>query len=80
MFYSLIGIIVINSFLLSTYAPTTKKNKFSTYLAFREALYKDLFTHARLHSTVSIAGLIIIVVTNKVVVDVADTVGIRVEH
>ena len=45
MFYTLIGIVVVNSYLLSSYAAVPKKDKFTMYLAFREALYKALFIH-----------------------------------
>ena len=80
MFYNLVGVIAVNSFLLSTYAPAAKEDKFSTHLAFREALCKGLFAHARPHSTVIMAGLITAAVTNRVAVGAADTVGGRVEH
>ena len=80
MFYSLISIIVVNFFLLSTYAPTTKEDKFLIYLAFREALYKDLFVYTRPHSTVIIADLVTTVVTNRVAVGAADIIGVRVKH
>ena len=80
MFYNLVSVIAMNSFLLSTYAPAAKENKFSTYLAFREALCKGLFVHAKSHSTVIVAGPITAVVTNKVAVDAADTAGARVKH
>ena len=80
MFYSLVGVIAVNFFLLSTYAPAAKENKFSTYLAFRDALCKGLFTHTRPHSTVIIADLITVVVTNRVAVDTVDTAGIRVKY
>ena len=45
MFYSVIKIIIINSYLLSLYAPVPEKEKFTIYLAFRKALYKQLFIH-----------------------------------
>ena len=67
----------MNFFLLSTYAPATRKDKFSIYLAFREALCKGLFTHARPHSIVIIVGPITTVITNRVAVGVADIVGAR---
>ena len=80
MFYSLVNVIAVNSFLLSTYAPAIKEDKFLTYLAFREALCKGLFAHTRPHSTVIIAGPITAAVTNRVAVGAAGTVGARVEH
>ena len=80
MFYSLVSIIAINSFLLSTYAPTAKEDKFSIYLAFREALCKGLFTHIRPHSIIIITSSITVVVINKVAVGVVGTVGTRVKH
>ena len=46
MFYTLIGIMVVNSYLLSSYAAVPKEDKFTKYLAFRETLYKALFKHA----------------------------------
>ena len=46
IFYSLLDIVVVNSFLLSCYAPVTKEDRFLTHRAFREALCKDLFTYA----------------------------------
>ena len=46
MFYILIGIIIINFYLLSSYAAMPKEAKFTKYLAFREALYKALFNYA----------------------------------
>ena len=45
MFYTLISIVVVNSYLLSLYAPVPKEKKFMEHLAFREALYKALFEH-----------------------------------
>ena len=46
MFYAMIGIVVVNSYLLSSYAPVSRKEKFAKHLAFREALFKQLFEHA----------------------------------
>ena len=46
MFYTLIGIVVVDSYLLSSYAAVPKEDKFTKHLALREALYKALFTHA----------------------------------
>ena len=80
MFYSLVSVIVVNFFLLSTYASAAKENKFSIYLAFREALCKGLFAHARLHSIVIMVDPITAVVTNRVAVGAAGTVDARVEH
>ena len=45
MFYSVIEIIIVNSYLLSLHAPVSEKKKFTTYLTFRETLYKQLFMH-----------------------------------
>ena len=45
MFYLVIKIIIINSYLLSLHAPIPEKKKFTIYLAFREILYKQLFMH-----------------------------------
>ena len=46
MFYTTIGIIVVNFFLLSLHSPVSKKEKFTKHEVFREALYKGLFDHA----------------------------------
>ena len=46
MFYTLISIVVVNSYLLSSYAAVPKKEKFTKYLIYREALYKVLFAQA----------------------------------
>ena len=45
MFYTLIGIVVVNSYLLSLYAAVPKKEKFK-HLAYKETLYKALFAQA----------------------------------
>ena len=44
IFYTMVGIVVVNSYLLSSYASVPKKKKFVSYLAFRKALYKVLFS------------------------------------
>ena len=41
----MISVIVMNLYLLSLHAPVPKKNKYTDYLAFRQALYKALFQH-----------------------------------
>ena len=46
MFYTLIGIVVINFYLLSSYVAVLKKDKFTKYLIFKKTLYKALFKHA----------------------------------
>ena len=46
MFYTLINIIIINFYLLSSYAAVPKGDKFTKYLSFRETLYKALLKHA----------------------------------
>ena len=46
IFYTLISIIVINFYLLSSYATILKEDKFTKYLIFRETLYKVLFKYA----------------------------------
>ena len=46
MFYTLVGIVVVNSYLLSSYAAVPKKEKFTKHLAYRETLYKALFAQA----------------------------------
>ena len=45
MFYTTISIIVINLFLLSLHVPVAKKDKFTKYIVFKEALYRGLFNH-----------------------------------
>ena len=45
IFYTLISIMVINFYLLSSYAAILKENKFTKYLVFRETLYKVLFKY-----------------------------------
>ena len=43
MFYIIISIVVVNSFILSSYAPVSKEKKFTDQRAFKEILYKALF-------------------------------------
>ena len=37
--------VITNSYFLSLYAPVPKENKFTDYLAFKQALYKTFFQH-----------------------------------
>ena len=53
IFYIIIGIVVVNSYLLSSYAQVPKEDKFIDHLAFRQALYKQLFAY-----TTGIAGAV----------------------
>ena len=46
IFYTIIGIVVVNSYLLSTYTPVSKEKKFTEQIKFREALCKALFDHS----------------------------------
>ena len=80
MFYDLIGVVVINSFLLSYYAPVANEDKFLIYLAFREALCKGLFTHVAA-AAAGIADAIATPVAGPVnVVPVAGVMPTRVEY
>ena len=57
MFYTVIGVVVVNSYLLSLYAPVPKEKKFMEHLAFREALYKALFQHSTRAAVAGAASL-----------------------
>ena len=62
---------VVNSFLLSFNTPAAKEDKFSTQLAFKEALYKDLFAAATASTivaapTIAAAGIADIVEHQRV--------------
>ena len=46
MFYIMIGMVIVNLYLLSSYAPVPGKERFTKQLAFREVLFKQLFEHA----------------------------------
>ena len=46
VFYTIIGIVVVNSFILSSYAPVSKEKKFTDQRAFREMLHKALFVRS----------------------------------
>ena len=46
MLYTIISMVIVNLYLLSLHAPVPKENKFTDYLAFRQALYKALFQHS----------------------------------
>ena len=45
MFYTLISIVVVNSYLLLLYIAVPKRDKFTKYLIFKEALYKALLKY-----------------------------------
>ena len=80
MFYNLIGVVVINSFLLSYYAPVTNEDKFLMYLIFREALCKGLFTYI-VAAVVDIVDIIITPVVGPVnVISMADIMPIKVKY
>ena len=82
MFYSLVDIVAVNSFLLSSYAPVAEVGKFLKHRAFREALCKELFAHARPQSIVVVAGPATAATTiAAAAADVADAAGVTgVEH
>ena len=79
MFYSLLNIVVVNSFLLSYYISITKKNKFSKYKVFRKTLCKGLFIYIRSQSIVPIADIVITAYVVAIVGTVY-TASTRVEH
>ena len=58
MFYTLVGVIVVKSYLLSSHSYVADKAKFTEHLAFRETLYKGLFAHARPQVVVSNTDII----------------------
>ena len=47
MFYILVEITAVNCFILSSHSYVAKEDKFTSHLAFREALYSGLFEHAK---------------------------------
>ena len=47
MFYELVNIAVVNSYLLSYHSDVPKKERFTNQLAFRIALYEALFKHSK---------------------------------
>ena len=47
MFYTLIKIIIVNSFILSSSSYVPEEIKFTDYLAFRETLCTGLLAHTR---------------------------------
>ena len=76
MFYNLIDVVVINSFLLSYYAPVTNEDKFLIYLTFREALCKGLFIYI-VAAAVGIANAIITPIAGSInMVSVAGVISI----
>ena len=79
MFYSLLNIIVVNSFLLSYHAPIAKEDKFSEHRAFRQALCKGLFIHIRPQSIVPIADTATAAYA-VAIAGAAYTASVRVEH
>ena len=72
MFYTISNIVIINSYLLSAYAPIPEERKFTKQIKFREALCKTLFTH--LTNAVASAGNITII-ANK-----AAITGVKINH
>ena len=46
IFYTIINIVVVNSFLISSYATVPKEDKIMIHAVFREKLYTGLFEHA----------------------------------
>ena len=63
---------IINLFLLSLHAPVAKKNKFTKYMAFKEAIYRGLFNHAT--GVVSIGGADILFLVG--LLNVAETLSL----
>ena len=72
MFYTIIGIVVVNSYLLSAYAPVPEERKFTKQLAFREALCKALFAYST--GAVASAG------STATVANGAATIGVKIDH
>ena len=62
MFYTLVEIVAVNAFNLSTFSYVPTKSKFADHAAFREALCEGLFAHTKLTSDTAgigdIAGII----------------------
>ena len=79
MFYNLLNVVVVNSFLLSYHVPVAKEDKFSEYRAFRKALCKGLFIFVRPQSIVPVADTVTVVYT-VAIVGAAYIVSARVEH
>ena len=79
MFYNLLNIVVVNSFLLSYHAPIAKEDKFSEHRAFRKTLCKGLFIHTRPQSIVPIADTATTAYT-VAIVGAAYIASARVEH
>ena len=79
MFYSLLNIVVVNSFLLSYHAPIAKEDKFSEHRVFRKALCKGLFIYIRSQSIVPVADTATTAYT-VAIADAAYTASARVKH
>ena len=79
MFYSLLNIVVVNSFLLSYHAPIAKEDKFSEHRAFRKTLCKGLFIHIRPQSIVPVADTVTIAYA-VAIAGAVYTASARVEH
>ena len=79
MFYSLLNIVVMNSFLLSYHAPITKEDKFSEHKVFRKALCKGLFIYIRPQSIVPIVNIVTIAYA-VAIAGAAYIASARVEH
>ena len=46
LFFNLVNVAVVNTFLLSFHSGLSKNERFDDHLKFREALYKALFAHS----------------------------------
>ena len=79
MFYSLLNIVIMNSFLLSYHAPITKEDKFSKHKVFKKTLCKGLFIYIRLQSIVLIADTVTTAYA-VAIVGAVYTASIRVKH
>ena len=76
MLYTIIGVIIINLYLLSLHAPMPKKNKFTDYLAFKQTLYKALFQHSTNTAAAGTAKLLSVVGPMNLVLPPGDTVPV----
>ena len=59
MFYTMLGIVVVKSFLLLFYSSVPEKDKFTKQCLFREALYKALFACLKDIDTVGTADTLL---------------------
>ena len=76
MLYTVISMVIMNSYLLSLHAPVPKENKFTDYLAFRQALYKALFQHLTGAAAAGAAELLPVAGPMNLVLPPGDTVPV----